>query len=152
MQRKSFLLLIYFVIVYSANLHAIERETDGITNIYPYNPMSYPNNSSPPNRDYYLTPNDNAGNLSNPNSVPEYKNSYPSPLDELINNKIDILFSQDSILTGTDIRASTNDGIVHLEGTVISQDQLNEAISVALSVDGVKSVKSTITITQTTEH
>src|ERR1700722_4139764 len=97
---------------------ASETETDGLTIIQPSNPMAYPN--SPivsPNTSYYFQPV-NPTPLYNPNIIPPSKNTYPSPIDTAINYKIQNLYKENSILIGCDLRVSTNDGIVTLDGTV----------------------------------
>lgn len=120
--------------------------TDQLTIIQPSNPMAYPN--SPiimPNTSYYFQPA-NPTPLYNPNIIPPHHNSYPSPIDSAITNKIQNLYEQNTILIGCDLRVVTNDGIVTLDGTVESQNQIDEANRVAESVNGVKNVVSNVSI------
>jgi len=55
-------------------------------------------------------------------------------------------YKKDATLTGTEITATSNNGIVTLDGTVTMQSQADEAIQVAKSIPNVKDVRSTINI------
>ncbi len=143
-KNALFLIVFSYMVIYAEKVMAVIEDTDGVTTIHPYNPMDYPDTTMH-NSDYYFTP-DNNFNIYNPNDYVTYKHSYPSYLDSLITNKIEILIENDSILQGADIRIVTNDGTVNLEGTVVSQNQIDEVINIAESVDGVKNIKSQFTI------
>jgi len=143
-KKALFLIFFSYLAIYAEKVRAIMEDTDGVTTIHPYNPMDYPDTTMH-NSDYYFRPNDNF-NIYNPETNVTYKHSYPSYLDSLITNKIEILIENDSILQGADIRIVTNEGIVNLEGTVVSQNQIDEVINIAESVDGVKKIKSQFTI------
>jgi hyperosmotically inducible protein len=76
------------------------------------------------------------------------------PLDDsAITAKVKGMFIQKKLFSNTDISAmtisvETNNGVVSLSGTAESEQQINNAINITRSVKGVKSVNSTIKISQ----
>lgn len=46
----------------------------------------------------------------------------------------------------TDVKVDTSDGVVHLSGTVDNQEQANNAVKYAKSVEGVKKVVSSLRV------
>jgi hyperosmotically inducible protein len=70
----------------------------------------------------------------------------PMVADENITKQIKKSLSEDSIVSGAEIDVATSDGVVHLSGTVASQEQADRAIEIASEVDGVKSVKSDLVV------
>jgi len=75
-----------------------------------------------------------------------------SPLsDTYITGKIEGLLLQKSTLSKEDVKfmnvnVETTNGVVYLSGEVNNQEQIDNIISVAQSVDGVKSVKSDLKV------
>jgi len=69
--------------------------------------------------------------------------------DKTISAKINAEFLADTDITSRDIKVSTYKGVVHLRGTVPSQDQADAAVSKARAITGVKAVKSSLTVAAT---
>lgn len=65
-----------------------------------------------------------------------------SVITELVKKKM----SDDSELSGDQIEVGTKDGVVELNGTVESQKEIDHAIQLVKSVDGVKEVKSNLIV------
>lgn len=68
-------------------------------------------------------------------------------------------YVSDSAITGSvkaaiydaiksNVKVKTTNGVVVLKGSLASQDEINKAINAAKTVEGVKSVKSKLTITK----
>lgn len=70
----------------------------------------------------------------------------PNEVDTAIMNAIYNKFAKESALIGTALTVTSANGIVTLQGTVTSQSQADQAILVAKSITGVKSVNSQINV------
>jgi hyperosmotically inducible protein len=68
--------------------------------------------------------------------------------DSLITTKVKTALLADSDVKGTDISVETKRGEVLLSGFVGNQSQVDKALKVANSVDGVKSVNNKMTVKQ----
>jgi osmotically-inducible protein OsmY len=66
--------------------------------------------------------------------------------DPTTTSAIKMKFARDKMVDAFDINVDTNDGNVTLTGTVNSKAEADRAIELARSVEGVKSVKSNLTI------
>ncbi len=71
--------------------------------------------------------------------------------DAYITAKIKGQFIQAKIFSDKDVAVTlvsveTNDGVVHLSGTVDNEKQINNAIKLAESIKGVKKVESRLTV------
>jgi hyperosmotically inducible protein len=62
--------------------------------------------------------------------------------DGWITTKIKSEFATDKLVSATNIRVNTDNGVVHLSGAAKSQDEANRAVQIARSVKGVKSVRN----------
>ena len=62
--------------------------------------------------------------------------------DAVITTKVKAAILDQPSLKSSEISVETYKGTVYLRGVVASQSTINEAVSVARSVDGVKSVKN----------
>jgi hyperosmotically inducible periplasmic protein len=67
--------------------------------------------------------------------------------DASITSAIKMKFANDELVSASTINVDTNQGHVTLSGTVGSQAELDRAVLLGRSVDGVKSVRSNLTIT-----
>lgn len=67
--------------------------------------------------------------------------------DASITSAIKMKFANDELVSASTINVDTNEGHVTLTGTVGSQAELDRAVLLGRSVDGVKSVHSNLTIT-----
>jgi len=66
--------------------------------------------------------------------------------DDVISTNIRSKISQDPLLTGANILVTTQGGVVTLSGTVSNQTQIDEAVKIAKTENGVTSVKSSINV------
>ena len=66
--------------------------------------------------------------------------------ETLTTGKIKAALAADSGLKDTDISVTTNNGVVMLNGTVKSQDQVAIAQGIAQKMDGVQKVESNLTV------
>lgn len=66
--------------------------------------------------------------------------------DTTISSNVQTNIDNNKILAGTNIKATSNQGIVTLEGTVDTQAQVDEAVTAAKGITGVIAVKSKISI------
>jgi len=66
--------------------------------------------------------------------------------ETMTTGKIKAAIAADSGLRDTDISVSTNNGVVTLNGTVKSQDQIALATNVAQKMDGVQKVEANLTV------
>lgn len=67
-------------------------------------------------------------------------------VDTAITEKVKKKISDDADLSGDNIEVGTADGVVELNGTVQSQKEVDHAIQLAKTVDGVKKVKSNLVV------
>lgn len=67
--------------------------------------------------------------------------------DDTIVSAIYAKYAHDSALIGTALTVNCQNGIVSLNGSVTAQSQADEAVIVAKSINGVKDVRSFITVT-----
>ncbi|MBE0509760.1 MAG: BON domain-containing protein [Chromatiales bacterium] len=68
--------------------------------------------------------------------------------DNQISAAVNTALVQDSLIKASDIRVSTRDGVVTLDGRVASIEQARRAASLAASVSGVKRVINRLAIVQ----
>lgn len=96
-----------------------------------------------------------AGSVSGTKDVDDSKlmvNGSAHPVsDAMITAKVKGMFIQQKLFGDQDIAAmsiniETNNGVVSLSGTADSQTEIDNAITIAKSVNGVKDVQSTVTI------
>jgi len=66
--------------------------------------------------------------------------------ETITTGKIKAALAADSGLKDTDISVSTNNGVVTLNGTVKSQDQIALAQGIAQKMDGVQKVETNVTV------
>jgi osmotically-inducible protein OsmY len=66
--------------------------------------------------------------------------------DGWITTKIKSEFVVDKLVSATNIHVNTDDGVVHLSGTVKNRDEANRAVQIARGVKGVKSVRNEMQI------
>lgn len=66
--------------------------------------------------------------------------------DATVNAKVKSALLADDLVKGTDINVDTRNGEVSLVGAVDSQDQIERAVSVAKSIQGVASVNNQLTL------
>lgn len=66
--------------------------------------------------------------------------------DQDITDAVNSRISQDTALSGTHITASSNNGVITLNGDVTSQSQADEAVSIARNTSGVKDVTNNIKV------
>jgi hypothetical protein len=66
--------------------------------------------------------------------------------DSVITTKVKALLAEDDFLKSFKISVETRKGIVQLSGFVDSQDAVNKAGQIAMSVKGVKSVKNSLIV------
>ena len=66
--------------------------------------------------------------------------------DSVITTKVKSLLAADDLLKSFQIGVETNKGIVQLNGSVASQNEVDKAIEIAKSVKGVKSVKNDLIV------
>jgi len=66
--------------------------------------------------------------------------------DASITSAIKMKFANDEVVSASNINVDTTDGYVTLNGTVAGQAELDRAMQLARSVDGVKGVHSNLTI------
>lgn len=67
-------------------------------------------------------------------------------VDTVITENVKKKMSDDADLSGDNIEVDTADGVVELNGTVQSQKEVDQAIQIAKTVDGVKKVKSNLVV------
>lgn len=65
-----------------------------------------------------------------------------SSADADIINRVNRALVNDAHISATDIRVSSRNGVVTLNGTVVSHEVASKAVNLARSVSGVESVKS----------
>jgi hyperosmotically inducible protein len=86
------------------------------------------------------------------NAEEKAKEGYSESKDALSNaritSEVKLKFAADDTVKALNIDVDTNNGVVTLNGTVNSKKELNQAVQLAKSVDGVKHVKSNLTISQ----
>lgn len=70
-----------------------------------------------------------------------------SSSDDAINTRVKTAISEEPGLKGTKVSVSTDKKVVHLSGTVKSRDERATLIAVARKVEGVKSVRTDLTVT-----
>ncbi len=70
----------------------------------------------------------------------------PAVDDAAITSKVQAALVADSALKDMEVTVETNDGVVTLNGTAAARDQISRALSVARSVDGVKSVTNILAV------
>jgi len=66
--------------------------------------------------------------------------------DSVITTKVKALLAEDDFLKSFKISVETRKGIVQLSGFVNSQDAVNKAGQIAMSIKGVKSVKNSLIV------
>lgn len=66
--------------------------------------------------------------------------------DARITSEVKLKFAADDTVKALNIDVDTNNGVVTLNGTVNSKNELQQAIRLAKSIDGVKQVKQNLTI------
>ena len=66
--------------------------------------------------------------------------------DSVITTKVKALLAEDSFLKSFQISVETHKGIVQLSGFVDSQNTINKAGQIAMSVKGVKSVRNSLIV------
>jgi osmotically-inducible protein OsmY len=66
--------------------------------------------------------------------------------DSVITTKVKALLAADDFLKSFQIGVETYKGVVQLSGFVSSQNLVNKAVQIALSVGGVKSVKNSLIV------
>jgi BON domain len=66
--------------------------------------------------------------------------------DAAITDRVKTAISKEPALKVTKVSVSTNESVVHLSGTVKSRDERAMLIAVARKVDGVKAVKTDLTV------
>lgn len=75
--------------------------------------------------------------------------SIPSPIpadDEALKNKILENLSASDLPDTKDIHVKAHDGSVVLEGTLLNQEEIEKAVSIAFTVEGVKHLDNQLTI------
>ncbi|MCI0618994.1 BON domain-containing protein [bacterium] len=86
------------------------------------------------------------------NAEEKAKEGYSESKDALSNaritSEVKLKFAADDTVKALNIDVDTNEGVVTLNGTVNSKKELNQAVRLAKSVDGVKHVKSNLTVSQ----
>lgn len=68
--------------------------------------------------------------------------------DSIVSTKVKTALLADSEIKGTDIVVETNKGEVLLSGFVKSQTQIDKAVKVAGSIEGVKKVNNKMAVRQ----
>jgi osmotically-inducible protein OsmY len=71
-------------------------------------------------------------------------------MDANLSSAIRMKFSTDDLLSGSDINVDTTNGNVTLNGKVDTQAEANRAMRLGRSVDGVRSVRSSLIVKTTT--
>ena len=66
--------------------------------------------------------------------------------DGWITTKIKSEFAVNNRVSATNIHVNTDNGVVHLSGMAKSQDEANQAVSIARGIKGVKSVRNEMQI------
>ena len=66
--------------------------------------------------------------------------------DATITAKVKASLLADSIVKGTDVNVDTMGGVVTLKGAVSSQNQIDQALKIAMTTEGVASVQNHLTI------
>ena len=74
----------------------------------------------------------------------------PRP-DAWVLTKVKTQFASSNLVDATDINVDVKDGIVHLHGTVANSAEKQEAIRIAQSTEGVKSVQAMLTVSNDTQ-
>jgi hyperosmotically inducible periplasmic protein len=86
------------------------------------------------------------------NAEEKAKEGYSETKDALSNaritSEVKLKFAADDTVKALNIDVDTNEGVVTLTGTVNSKKELDHAVRLAKSVDGVKHVKSNLTVSQ----
>ncbi len=97
-----------------------------------------------------LNPDQGKGMVGN--AEDKVKEGYSESKDALSNaritSEVKLKFAADDTVKALNIDVDTNEGHVTLTGTVNSKKELNQAIRLAKSVEGVKHVKSNLTVSQ----
>jgi osmotically-inducible protein OsmY len=66
--------------------------------------------------------------------------------DGWITTKVKSEFAIDKLVSATNIRVNTDNGVVHLSGPAKNQAEANRAIEIARNVKGVRSVRNAMEI------
>ena len=66
--------------------------------------------------------------------------------DGWITTKIKSEFAVDKLVSATNIKVNTDNGVVHLSGVAKNRDEANRAVQIARNVKGVKSVRNEMQI------
>src|SRR5918999_3673986 len=66
--------------------------------------------------------------------------------DGWITTKIKSEFAVDKLVSATNIRVNTDDGVVHLSGVAKNRDEARRAVEIARGVKGVRSVRNDMQI------
>ncbi len=102
------------------------------------------------NNQLNLNPDQNKGMVGN--AEEKTKEAYSETKGELSNaritSEVKLKFAADGTVKALNIDVDTSNGVVTLNGTVNSRKELDQAVRLAKSVDGVKHVKSNLTISQ----
>jgi hyperosmotically inducible periplasmic protein len=69
--------------------------------------------------------------------------------DGSITAAIKMKFANDEVVSASHIDVDTSNGVVTLNGTVVSQEEANRAVELAQAVNGVKNVRSNLIIEKT---
>jgi hyperosmotically inducible protein len=97
-----------------------------------------------------LNPDQGKGMVGN--AEEKTKEAYSETKGELSNaritSEVKLKFAADDTVKALNIDVDTSNGVVTLNGTVNSRKELDQAVRLAKSVDGVKHVKSNLTISQ----
>jgi len=88
---------------------------------------------------------DAAANLTSPTAPTPPAANATAPANNL-DTALNSQFTQDTALTGANIKAHVDNGVAILEGTVTSKDQEQKAILLAKATPGIQDVKSNLTI------
>lgn len=71
--------------------------------------------------------------------------------DAWLLTKVKTQFASSDLVDATDINVDVKDGIVHLHGTVANTAEKREAIRIAQTTEGVKSVQAMLTVSNDTQ-
>lgn len=66
--------------------------------------------------------------------------------DTMITTKVKAKYAQDPLVNGMKIRTKTTNGVVHLTGKAKNQEEIDKAVQLAQSTEGVVSVKNQVRI------
>lgn len=115
-------------LILSGSLYAVEQTSTGVTVGQPTNTMQTNTMTQPAEMNQTQTPNAVA------------------PSDSDISFNVQKQLNADTTLSGSSISANTANGVVTLTGTARNQAQVDQATSIARSVNGVKTVQSSVNI------